>query len=278
MADVCALRGLLHPPAFQIGTRPVPSGSAWLAQNDDVAKRVAEKRRMLGSMPREAVFMARDDTLAAQGNVRELISRVPGANPLAANDDLLPPLLAASMQVTDDLVIMRECADGWRLVAASLFAPSYWSLAEKFDRPLDVIHAPVPGFGTGERKAVLVNRMFSSLPRDVILERRNWSLHGDGGLFKPKTDAHNVLCDTPSAVQLGALFVRREYQTVRRLDVAGDILFTIRVTMHRLRDVKADRAEGVALADAIGSLDERERAYKGIGKSAAALAAYLNAG
>ena len=42
---------------------------------------------------------------------------------------------------------MRRGEDGWRLAAGSLCFPSSWSLDEKFGRPLQEIHAPVPGFG-----------------------------------------------------------------------------------------------------------------------------------
>ncbi|HAQ78014.1 MAG TPA: DUF3445 domain-containing protein, partial [Hyphomonas sp.] len=47
------------------------------------------------------------------------------------------PLEAASAMVSDDLCIMVRDAEGlWRLKAASLCTPTYWSLAEKFGKPL----------------------------------------------------------------------------------------------------------------------------------------------
>mgnify|MGYP000846223527 CR=1 FL=1 len=46
-----------------------------------------------------------------------------------------------------------EGEGGWRLAAGSLCFPSSWSLVEKFGKPLQDIHAPVPGFGPGTRSA-----------------------------------------------------------------------------------------------------------------------------
>ena len=61
---------------------------------------------------------------------------------------------------------MRRGADGSRLAVASLCFPSSWSAAEKFGRPVDEIHGPVPGFGPASRPAGLIARMFDNLRLD----------------------------------------------------------------------------------------------------------------
>ncbi|TIU52784.1 MAG: DUF3445 domain-containing protein, partial [Mesorhizobium sp.] len=63
------------------------------------------------------------------------------------------PLVQASLLVQEDLILMRRDESGWRLAAGSLCFPSSWSLLEKFGKPLQQIHAPVPGFGPGTRPA-----------------------------------------------------------------------------------------------------------------------------
>ena len=60
-------------------------------------------------------------------------------------------------------MLMRRGEDGWRLAAASLCFPSSWSLEEKFGRPLQDIHTPVPGFGRGTRTADIIHRIFDNL-------------------------------------------------------------------------------------------------------------------
>ncbi|TGQ25043.1 heme-dependent oxidative N-demethylase subunit alpha family protein, partial [Mesorhizobium sp. M4B.F.Ca.ET.214.01.1.1] len=78
------------------------------------------------------------------------------------------PLVAASLLVQEDLILMRRDVSGWRLAAGSLCFPSSWALTEKFGKPLQQIHAPVPGFGPGTRPADLINRMFDGLQGQAV--------------------------------------------------------------------------------------------------------------
>ncbi|MEM9999367.1 MAG: heme-dependent oxidative N-demethylase subunit alpha family protein [Pseudomonadota bacterium] len=279
----------LYPSAFQIGTRPKPIAAAWLAPDENLSAHIDDKRRICAEEEIERYFMARPDTRAAQQEVWDLLTAhlptiapdryrlndagllVDGEHVRPDGDDLLLP---ASMLVADDLVLMRRHDDGWRLVAASLFAPSYWTLAEKFDRPLQIIHGPVPGFGPDSRKAALITRMFDSLSTQFTLERRNWSFHGDGVWFQPGHHPHNVLDARTSDAVLAGMYVRREYQTIRKLAGSGDVLFTIHVSTQTLADVRRSN-EAAELAGNLRSLDSQQRAYKGLEAGLDRLAAYL---
>ena len=67
------------------------------------------------------------------------------------------------MLVSEDLLLMRRGASGWRLAAGSLCFPGNWSLPEKFGRAMHEIHAQVPGFGAGARNAEVIARIFDKL-------------------------------------------------------------------------------------------------------------------
>lgn len=280
----------LYPPAFQIGTRPTPIQKVWLKPDQDSSAHIADKKRIVESEARDRYFMARDDTLDAQNAVwAMLVEHLPTIDEQSytkADDGIsfggqlvLPnpsePLMAASMLVADDLVLMRRHDDGWRLVAAGLFAPSYWTLAEKFDRPLQVMHDPVPGFGPGSRKAELIDRMFDMLGDDIVLERRNWSFHGEGDWFTPGHHPHNLLHSETTDAVIGDMYVRREYQTIRKVPTTGDVLFTIHVTTQRLRDVR-NSGEAVELAKGVMNLSPDQQGYKGLEQGRERLAAYLS--
>ena len=86
---------------------------------------------------------------------------------------------------------MRRDDSGWRLAAGSLCFPSSWSLVEKFGRPLQEIHAPVPGFGPGTRPAELINRMFDGLQGQAV-ERFNWSIQADDALYQPLSNVERI--------------------------------------------------------------------------------------
>ncbi len=234
---------------FTIGLRQLDLAT-WLEVDRHYEAYLAQKRALIAS-DRDAVFRAGPDTLAAQAEVFDLVrdhliggfpSIFPGTRQweaaLAALDCIStedrPPLLAASLLVQEDLVLMRRGEDGWRLAAASLCFPSSWSLAEKFGRPLDEIHGPVPGFGAGTRPAGLIARMFDNLRLDRPVERMNWSLQTDAGRHKPMSSSQREARAAVRSARFGerpadGAFIRVERQTLRKLPVSGDVLFTIRI-------------------------------------------------
>jgi dimethylamine monooxygenase subunit A len=175
-------------------------------------------------------------------------------------------LAAAGLLVQEDLVLMRHSPKGWRLVAASLCFPSAWNLHEKFGKPLQDIHQPVPGFGEGTRNASLIDRMFDNLRVEQPVIRWNWSLYGDARLYHPATDnkMKNRFGDGPIT---GKVIMRLERQTLRKLPKTGDILFTIRIHNNPL-EVLETHADGKALARSIATqvanLTDSEIHYKGL--------------
>jgi hypothetical protein len=271
---------LVHAPyagralPFSIGLRPIDE-AAWIAPDEHAAHQLAQKATLLAT-ERDVVLRHRADTSAVQQETLELISdHLARFHPAPERRDegvsIAPPvadepaIVRAAMLVQDDLVIMRREADGWRLVAACLCFPSTWSLAEKFDRPMEAIHADVPGYEG--QMAQRINRIFDTLPAGQIVERFNWSIYGDNALHHPETrSARRPWAEDEASFETRG-FVRVERQTLRRLPRAGDILFTIRI---QLDPVAAFRRhpEGAALADALAgqlaALTQEQLAYKGM--------------
>ena len=225
--------------------------------DDATAAHIADKKRVIATEPENRYFMARSDTLEAQRLVWErLKSHLPAIasnryagrlEGVAFDDELVSPnvtspLLAASMLVGEDLVLMRRHDDGWRLVAAGLFAPSYWTLSEKYDRPLQVMHETVPGFGPGSRNANIIDRMFDMMADDVILERRNWSFHAEGDWFTPGQHPHHLLNDEVADDLIAKMYVRRQYQTNSKVPDTGDVLITIHVPKQQMHEVRGQLA------------------------------------
>ena len=251
------------PNAFAIGLAPLGGHEAWLAPQDGDAAMLRQKAELIATR-RDIVFMARPDTADAQAEVAQLVREAAGAPPDAPADGE-PPLLAASRLVADDLVIMRKAGDGWRLVAASLCFPTHWSLAAKFDRPMATIHAPVPGFGEGTRNAGLIERMFDNLKPDVIVARTNWSIHRHGELHRPDPHPAHLFASDDDVAALAAIHLRCERQTLRKLAVSGDVLFTIRVMtdpVGLLADAAPDLLAG--LAGRLRALSREQCDYKGL--------------
>lgn len=265
---------------FTIGLMPLDTGR-WIEPDGDLARYLAEKRGLLAAH-RQDVFVAEDDTQAAQEECLGLLadhlcSAYPdryvrhgdiitaGGTEVDLADVSLPPLMRAGLLVEDDLVIMRRKDDGWHLVAGHVSFPSSWSLQEKFGRPMQAIHADVPGFSEGTRNAALITRIFDNLLVAQPVERMNWSVNTTGDLFLPMSKHRRP----PSSEDftLAERFARVERQTLRKLPVSGDIVFTIRVYVDPIAAIEHHpRAAELAssFATQLAALDEQQTAYKGL--------------
>ncbi|OJY35898.1 MAG: hypothetical protein BGP06_03425 [Rhizobiales bacterium 65-9] len=134
---------------FSIGLAPL-APERWFEPDERLLPELALKDALL-AQKRDAVFAERDDTRDSQAEILDAIARhllAHHGERFSLDDDAIvidsgarrvnlsgvSPLLAASLLVQDDLCLMRQDRDGWRLVAASLCFPSSWSLGEKFNR------------------------------------------------------------------------------------------------------------------------------------------------
>jgi hypothetical protein len=285
-----------YPEAFTIGLAPLDDPAIWLAPDGRLVANLAEKNALIAAR-RDDVFKARGDTMAAQSETLRLLAEhlpaafadvyrrqgpgiaIAGTNKPVQLDDADPaPLLTASRLVADDLVLMRKHDDGWRLVAASLCFPSYWSLHEKFDRPLAAIHAPVPGFAKGTRKAALIERMFDNLKPGMIVGRSNWSAHDNGGLFRPQPHPSHLFADEDDLAALAKMHLRCEDQTLCKLPETGDMLFTIRVATDPMAGIFDHDGLATSLAARLRALDADGCGYKGLQSGRDLLAGWLESG
>jgi hypothetical protein len=274
------------PPPLTIGLSPVADPGRWLAPDDSLLRHLHEKERLIAAVPGE-VFRAEDDTGDVQNEVAVLLSRhlceafpetyretadgiaITGRQRAIRVDPDSPRLLEqAALLVADDLVVMRRKPEGWTLVAASLCFPTFWRLSEKFGHPLDVIHAPVPGFAAGTRNATLIARIFDNLRPGMPVQRSNWSIHGDGELHH--REPHGEQFGKGGIADVANLFLRREKQSLTRLAETGDILFTIRIALDPLSGLERyglerypERCE--TLAARLTELDTDGLRYKGLG-------------
>ncbi|AZO53086.1 MULTISPECIES: DUF3445 domain-containing protein [unclassified Mesorhizobium] len=287
---------------FTIGLKPLDPAD-WIEVDDHLLPYLAEKRRLYAEIP-ERVFVEEDGTRAAQQEVLELLGAylperfpdthrrgdagvaVVGATgrPTIPSSLAAAPLVAASLLVQEDLILMRRDDSGWRLAAGSLCFPSSWALTEKFGKPLQQIHEPVPGFGPGTRPADLINRMFDGLQGQAV-ERYNWSIQSGDALYHPLSNVERIDRATsrptrfPDGDVKAHAFIRVERQTLRKLPASRDILFTIRIHLDPLAVLARhpDRATlAASFAAQLEALDIAQLDYKGLTSDRDRLIAVLN--
>ncbi|MBO6718630.1 MAG: DUF3445 domain-containing protein [Rhizobiaceae bacterium] len=285
---------------FSIGLKPIEPGE-WIEIDDALPAYLAEKRRLYAERP-DAVFVAEPDTVESQQEVLDALTaflpeRYPGIyqhdqaimriagtpEPVVLDGKPDAPLVTASLLVQEDLVLMRRGDDGWRLTAASVCFPSSWTLTEKFTRPLEQIHKPVPGFGPDTRMATVIRRIFDNLQPGHPVARHNWALATDDHLYHPANEVQKTGGTPPDVPRFGSLastFVRVERQTLTRMPVSGDILFTIRIHVDPMAVLErhADRTSLAAgFADQLAALEPAHLTYKRLTADRDALVARLRA-
>jgi len=263
---------------FEIGLKPLDLND-WIDADEHLTAYLDEKERLIATA-RGEVFAAEPGTEAAQAEVLELLAghlpaRFPAVYrrtgdvmeivPAGRRVDLTatPPLLTAARLVQEDLVLMGKGEASWRLVAGAVCFPSSWRVGQKFGRPIEEIHAPVPGFGPGTRPNELITRMFDNLRPAQPVIRWNWSLYGNDVL------PHPDLQPVPSFGRDRAehVFLRSERQTLRKLPRSGDILFTVRIIIDPLEALER-HPDGAGIASRLiaqlEALSDAQLDYKGM--------------
>jgi hypothetical protein len=271
-------------PPFHIGVSRITL-DAWIEVDHELARYLAEKRRLAQLAPAET-FVEEPDTRDAQAEllqllVEHLVERFPAAyrregsallvlpagDAVPLDDRTEPPLRTASRLVQEDLILMRRDEQGWRLTAGSLSFPSSWHLREKFGRPMPQIHGAVPGFGAGSKNMNIIERMFDNLDASDVFVRWNWGFYDDGSLYHPApgNGTHHFAGDGDAR----HIFLRVERQTLRKLPRSGDVVFTIRTHLNPLSALEqhADRKRlAGAMVRQIESLSPQQLAYKGLAR------------
>lgn len=184
------------------------------------------------------------------------------------------PLDLAGRLVQEDLLLMQPSLEGYILSAASVCFPSRWRLSEKLGRPLAQIHDSVPGYQDKLERPV--DSFFDRLQVNHPAWRLNWSIVDSPELFLVPETGQKELDSVITAENAGAkLMLRVERQTLRRLEVSGDILFTIRTYVHPLSVLESNPTMADALAQAIQQIPQQMQLYKNLLPIREALLAYL---
>lgn len=268
---------------FQIGLKPLDPAD-WIDVDAHLAAHLAEKQRLFAAHPGE-IMLAEPGTEAAQAEILALLAEhLPSRFPqhyrhTGSGIDILPsaqhivldapgvlPLWTAASLVQEDLLLMRKGEAGWHLAAGALAFPSSWSLREKLGRPMHEIHAPVPGFGPQTRNAMMIERMFDHLRPETPVIRWNWSLYGDDRLHHPES-AHPDRPRFGPGARAESVFLRVERQTLRRLPVSRDILFTVRIYVDPIAKLEKHPTAvdiATALIEQLLALDAAQLDYKGL--------------
>jgi len=270
----------------KIGLNPI-SESKWLEIDDKFGEEIRLKEELL-TTNRSEVLQIIEGSEEEQDEILESILSflqkfhsekykftndsvyVERTNDLYKHNQFKNPIELATLLVQEDLILMRPKEGKFYLEAASLSAPSHWSLAEKFSKSLMDLHDGVPGYKEDIGKRV--DEIFKKLPTERIFERYNWSIYDDPKLFQP---VHSKPFVEFKETKPSKLFLRVERQTIRKLPIHGTVLFTIRVHVDPIESILKDKHALKSLKMAVENLSGPMKKYKSIDQFEKSLVVWL---
>lgn len=173
---------------------------------------------------------------------------------------------ALSLAIGEDIAIVEIDSDGDdRNALMSIAAPSRWAPEEKIGRSFVATHTPVPNM---EKTLAVAAKL-----QQMLLERGPFVRFTWGISTTPALDTHPSVTEPPYAG--GDAWLRKERQVIRRIPEHQAFLFTIRVMVEPLSDIRKSVTDASALAAALRSMDEKSRIYKSVDGHIDALCAYL---
>jgi dimethylamine monooxygenase subunit A len=271
--DISAPWSVLGQP-LTLGLRPCTEAD-WLCLPDPfcapehVAARISSDialRRELFTAHRQKIFQ---HATVAENAITELVGVIeenlssyhPALNFKCFESE--HQLVSAALNIVDDILLLAPASNAtgkrWILKAGFLAFPAHWSLAEKMDRPIEAIHAPVPGLN--DRLGNHIGRFFDAMVANAIAKRRNWTIQIDNRLFAPNRHDISGLSQNDMDTRC---FVRVEDQRLRKLAGTGWIVFTIRTSLAPIARWRGDMTALTELKNALAGMSDEMQAYRGI--------------
>ncbi|PFH56887.1 hypothetical protein XA68_15814 [Ophiocordyceps unilateralis] len=186
------------------------------------------------------------------GDGRQIHNLVTGrTHPTTVMADITAALRAIGETVEEDMFLVRETPDGHRSVAFVCCFPAGFNPSTKLDKGLKDIHGPVPSY---ERIGPSMERYFSKLQVGKSVKRLNWVVqtHEELLVSRPHDAPHPGVGEN-GEINIEKTFLRVELQTLTRLPLTRNILFSFKTYMYPMRQIK-DEGLGPDLAAAVEGL------------------------
>ncbi len=154
-----------------------------------------------------------------------------------------------------DFVLLSRQAAG-KAVGGCVCFPTGWSLSEKRNQSVSIVHEPVPGLNVG--LGARIGQFFERLESGECYQRSNWSLTSSRQMNQRPADAILEIgpdCDPVTT------FLRIEWQALIAID-SRRILFGIRIYHCTIDVVRQNREAALLLAENLRTMPEEMLRYK----------------
>lgn len=277
---------------LRMGLSSVPACD-WITYEDDFSVRIMEKKRLIAEQ-KDRVIQSIEGSEAAQqellNNILWFIKNYRTDLFTISNDSIIShcdnnfykfssfesrPLELISFLAGDDFCILDSLDDDYRLVAATVCAPTYWELSEKMGNPMREVHAPIPHLEA--KIGHMIRHFFTNLAPDNYYQRSNWFLMSspDLTLFKDNYDIHINADEFHAGNIMDKLFLRCERQSFVKLKQTQNIVFGIKIYVSPLNIVSEHTEIAHDLLLSVRSMTAEHKNLMGIDAYENALAGYL---
>ena len=219
--------------------RPLPATAPleptqWLIIDDAYRSQMAERERLLSTKRNAVIALSHKALDAVHELLNEVVFFLEKSPSFSKKEDVIncpdgravfidqnDPLATIGRLVQNDFCILQKQQEEHVLTGAVLCFPASWSLAEKFMRPLTIIHEPVAPYDTNIAKRV--QRLFDGLKVERPLWRFNTLHYASPELFQPRREKNRRVIPKKHQVS----YFRSERQTLIRLPQTGAVVFGI---------------------------------------------------
>ncbi len=214
---------------FHVGARRAEA-RAFFAPQDATGRILAERARWIDGEDARRYLALDDEGRGAFDEFRDLLRAWGLRAPRDTHE------LATALE--PDVLLLAPDAEGMlRLRGGALVFPTSWALEEKMGKPLQAIHAPVPGLNSDI--GAQLDRMLPRLAPGAAWRRSNWGIAATDELNMHPARA---LPSPGLPLRPERLWLRVEHQALVALPRSRGLVFGIRIALRRMDEIMAGSA------------------------------------
>lgn len=251
------------PFKWRMGVKPLELAN-WLLLDEQRARELEEIGQLIDRYRDDIIYCEQNaipvcEELAAE--VLQHLRQIPGFERVDL-DEQAPSLIEAIRRIIqEDICVLERRPSGWTMTACAVAIPTQWDVASKFGKTLDTIHEPVPRYDIDLSQAM--STFFDRLRPEKPVWRANRTLTDDPSLRLVPKRRHQPMRDDITVDNVAdQVWLRVEYQTLRRLAQSDAIIFTIRILRQSIRSVAVHPEVLVELLRSVSRLPADVRDYK----------------
>ncbi|MBM45524.1 MAG: hypothetical protein CL458_04620 [Acidimicrobiaceae bacterium] len=228
-----------QPFKWRMGVKPLDNNN-WLLVDQYRDADLKEIGRLIDTQRDEIIYSepsAQAGCEELSGEVLRHLRQKPDLENVTINQhNDYTPIEAIRRIVQEDLCLLERRPEGWTMTACAVAIPTQWDVPSKYGKTLDAIHGPVPRYDTDLSQPM--GTFFDRLRPEAPVWRANRTLTDDPSLRLMPQRRHQPMNEDLTVANVAdRVWLRVEYQTLRRLPESGVIVFTIRILRQKISSV-----------------------------------------